>query len=575
VVTEEHSKKHMNIIQTKAKTHWLAPGKLSCMAAALVFSAFQGFAQQVPSQPVKNIVLVHGAFSDGSSWAKVIPLLEAKGLHVTAVQNPLSSLADDVETTRRAIAKQDGPVILVGHSWAGMVISEAGNDPKVVGLVYVTAIVPDERQAASDVLKPYAPGPGLGEAKPDASGFLSLTRKGIDEDFVPDLQPAERANIYAIQGAWNSACLADKVSVPAWTTKPSWFIAAANDQMLPPEYEQAVAAHIHATTTTLATGHVPMLSSPKQVAAVIIEAANAPFTALDAAHTSAKYVFPANFDTQEIQTDGATIHVRVGGQGPAVVLLHGFGDTGDMWAPMAAELAPDHRVVVPDLRGMGLSSHPAGGYDKKTQAADIRSVLTQLGIDHAAIVGHDIGATVAYAYAVRYPDKTDRLVVMDAPVPGIPPWDEIVRSPALWHFAFGGPDAERLVAGRERIYLDRFWNEFAGDPSKIDEATRVHYTAFYAQPGAMHSAFAQFLSIPKDVEDNKVSITTKLTMPVLAIGAAKAFGANVAIIMRNAADNVTEVMIADSGHWLMDEQPTATIAAVQNFLDQKTTTQSH
>jgi len=182
-------------------------------------------------------------------------------------------------------------------------------------------------------------------------------------------------------------------------------------------------------------------------------------TASDAAHANAKFVFPAGFQTQEIQTDGATIHVRVGGEGPAVVLLHGFGDTGDMWAPMAAELARDHRVVVPDLRGMGLSSHPAGGYDKKTQAADIRSVLTQLGIDHAAVVGHDIGATIAYAYAARYPDKTDRLVMMDAPVPGIPPWDEIVRNPALWHFSFGGPDAERLVAGRERIYLDRFWNE--------------------------------------------------------------------------------------------------------------------
>ena len=291
--------------------------------------------------------------------------------------------------------------------------------------------------------------------------------------------------------------------------------------------------------------------------------------------TGASSVFPANFRTQEIQADGATIHVRVGGQGPAVVLLHGFGNTGDMWALMAAELAHDHRVAVPDLRGMGLSSHPAGGYDKKTQAADIRSVLAQLGIDHATIVGHDIGATVAYAYAARYPDKTDRLVVMDAPVPGIPPWDEIVRSPALWHFSFGGPDAERLVAGRERIYLDRFWNEFAGDPSKIDEATRVHYTAFYAQPGAMHSAFAQFLSIPKDVEDNKVSMMTKLTMPVLAIGAAKMFGANEAIVMRNAADDVTEVVIANSGHWLMEEQPTATIAAVHNFLDRKTTTQSH
>src|SRR5258708_18177877 len=277
--------------------------------------------------------------------------------------------------------------------------------------------------------------------------------------------------------------------------------------------------------------------------------------------------FPANFQTQEIQTDGATIHVRVGGEGPAVVLLHGFGDTGDMWAPMAAELARDHRVVVPDLRGMGLSSHPAGGYDKKTQAADIRSVLTQLGIDHAAVVGHDIGATVAYAYAARYPDKTDRLVMMDAPVPGIPPWDDIVRNPALWHFSFGGPDAERVVAGRERIYLHRFWNAFAGDPSKIDEATRRHYAAIYARPGAMHSAFAQFLAIgQKDEADNLKAMWTKLTMPVRAIGAAKAFGANVAVVMRNAAPDVQEPLVPNAGHWLLEEAPAVTIAPVQDFL---------
>jgi len=277
--------------------------------------------------------------------------------------------------------------------------------------------------------------------------------------------------------------------------------------------------------------------------------------------------FPDEFHTQEIQGDGVTLHVRVGGHGSAVVLLHGFGDTGDMWAPLAAELSSHHTVIVPDLRGMGLSSHPASGYDKRTQAADIRTVLSQLGVDRAQVVGHDIGTMVAYAYAARYPDKTVRLVVMDAPIPGIPPWDDIVRSPALWHFSFGGPDAERLVAGRERIYLDRFWNEFAGDRSKIDEATRVHYAEFYARPGAMHSAFAQFLSIPKDVEDNKASMTSKLTMPVLAIGGAASFGANEAIVMRNAAVNVTEVVIPKSGHWLMEEQPAATIAAVRAFLD--------
>ena len=277
--------------------------------------------------------------------------------------------------------------------------------------------------------------------------------------------------------------------------------------------------------------------------------------------------FPADFRSSQVVNADATINVRVGGHGPAVVLIHGFGNTGDMWSPMAAELAKDHTVVVPDLRGMGLSSHPAGGYDKWTQAGDIRAVLDTLGIDRADIVGHDIGVMVAYAYAARYPAKTSRLVVIDSPIPGIPPWNQIVRLPALWHFNFGGPDAERLVAGRERIYLDRFWNEFAGDPSKIDEATRRHYAAIYARPGAMHSAFAQFLAIgQKDEADNLKAMETKLAMPVLAIGAEKAFGANVAVVMRNAATNVQEVVVPNAGHWLMEEAPAATIAAVQNFL---------
>lgn len=276
--------------------------------------------------------------------------------------------------------------------------------------------------------------------------------------------------------------------------------------------------------------------------------------------------FPAAFRTQEVAVDGGTIHVRVGGRGPAVVLLHGFGDTGDMWAPLATDLARDHTVVVPDLRGMGLSSIPAGGYDKKTQAGDIRAVLASLGIEHSVVVGHDIGTMVAYAYAARYPQQTERLVVMDAPVPGIPPWNEIVRSPLLWHFDFGGPDMERLVAGRERIYLDRFWNEFAGDPRKVDEATRQHYAKLYARPGAMHAAFLQFRSIRQDAVDNEASNKTRLTMPVLAVGGEKSFGANEAIVMRNAADNVTEVVVPGAGHWLMEEAPAQTIQAVRQFI---------
>lgn len=204
---------------------------------------------------------------------------------------------------------------------------------------------------------------------------------------------------------------------------------------------------------------------------------------------------------------------------------------------------------------------------KKTQAGDIRGVLAALGIEHSVVIGHDIGTMVAYAYAARYRDRTDKLVVMDAPVPGVPPWNDIVRLPALWHFDFGGPDAERLVAGRERIYLDRFWNEFAGNPAKVDEATRAHYATLYARPGAMHAAFAQFRSIRQDAVDNQASLTPKLAMPVLAIGGEKSFGNNEAIVMRNAADHVTEVVVPGAGHWLMEEAPGPTVQAVRAFLE--------
>ena len=178
--------------------------------------------------------------------------------------------------------------------------------------------------------------------------------------------------------------------------------------------------------------------------------------------------FPPSFHVQEIPTDGAVIHVRIGGKGPAVVMLHGFGDTGDMWAPVAAVLVQGRTVVVPDLRGMGLSSHPEGGYEKKTQALDIAQVLNKLQIEKADLVTHDIGNMVGYAFAAQFPARVTRWVVIDAPLPGIGPWDEIIRAPALWHFNFRGPDVERLVKGRERIYLDRFWNELSLNPQAID-----------------------------------------------------------------------------------------------------------
>ena len=199
--------------------------------------------------------------------------------------------------------------------------------------------------------------------------------------------------------------------------------------------------------------------------------------------------FPSGFHNEKIKTDGATIHVRVGGNGPAVVMLHGFGDTGDMWAPVAANLVREHAVVVPDLRGMGLSSHPEGGYDKKAQAGNIAQILDKLKIKKADLVTHDIGNMVGYAFAAQFPERVTSWVIIDAPLPGIGPWEEIIRSPALWHFNFRGPDVERLVKGRERIYLDRFWNELSANRKAIDEKTRRHYARLYARPGAMHSAF--------------------------------------------------------------------------------------
>jgi pimeloyl-ACP methyl ester carboxylesterase len=280
--------------------------------------------------------------------------------------------------------------------------------------------------------------------------------------------------------------------------------------------------------------------------------------------------YPAEFRTENIATDGATIHVRVGGKGPAVVLLHGFGDTGDMWAPLAKLLAQGHTVVVPDLRGMGLSSHPDAGYDKKTQAGDIAHVLDHLKIEQTALVTHDIGNMVGYAFAAQFPDRVMRWVAMDAPLPGIGPWEEIIRSPALWHFNFRGPDVERLVKGRERIYLDRFWNELSADPKGIDELTREHYAELYARPGAMHSAFEQFAGFTQDAADNKAFVAKgKLVMPVLAVGAEKSFGTGMADDLRFVAENVTGAVIPNSGHWLMEEQPEATIAAIRAFIDDK------
>ena len=278
--------------------------------------------------------------------------------------------------------------------------------------------------------------------------------------------------------------------------------------------------------------------------------------------------FPKGFRTQEIATNGTVLHVRSGGSGPAVVLLHGYGETGDMWAPLAADLARDHTVVVPDLRGMGLSATAVTGFDKKNQGRDIAGVLDALKLGKVAVVAHDIGNMVGYAFVAEDPARVTRFVLMDAPVPGVGPWEEILKNPLLWHFRFGGPDMERLVKGRERIYLDRFWNEFSADPKRFSEGSRAHYAKIYARPGAMHAGFSQFAAFDQDAKDNAVFMAQgKLAMPVLAIGGEKSFGLTMGAVMAFAASDVTPLVIADSGHWLMEEQPAATVAAVRAFLD--------
>lgn len=233
----------------------------------------QGVSMAASQQPVRNVVLVHGAWADGSSWAKVIPLLEERGLHVVAVQNPLSSLADDVAAAKRVIDAQDGPVVLVGHSYGGAVISEAGNNPKVARLVYVAAFAPDTGESLGNTAKNFAPPPVASEVRPIEDNYVVLTRKGVTEDFAQDLSPVEKQVLAATQAPTSGSVFTASISKAAWRYKPSWYVVAENDRMINPVYERFAAKRMGAKTLALPTSHVPMLSRPKEVAAFIAEAA--------------------------------------------------------------------------------------------------------------------------------------------------------------------------------------------------------------------------------------------------------------------------------------------------------------
>jgi pimeloyl-ACP methyl ester carboxylesterase len=249
-----------------------------CLASALlagsVFSVSAAHAAPPQDLKGKNVVLVHGAFADGSSWDKVIPLLEARGLHVVSVQNPLSSLADDAAATQRVIDQQQGPVVLVGHSWGGVVITQAGNDDKVKALVYVAAFAPDAGQSINDMLKGQPAPAWASELRKDSAGYLTLSTDAVVHDFAQDLPVAQARVVAATQGPWFAGCTDDKVTTAAWHTKPSWFVVAKQDRMIDPRAEAAMASQIGATTTSIDASHVAMLSQPRAVAAAIIAAAS-------------------------------------------------------------------------------------------------------------------------------------------------------------------------------------------------------------------------------------------------------------------------------------------------------------
>jgi pimeloyl-ACP methyl ester carboxylesterase len=247
---------------------------LKCvLAIASIGLLIAGGSLMAQSTAVKNVVLVHGAFADGSSWSKVIPLLQAKGFNVTSVAIPLTSFADDVAATKRAIAATDGPVILVGHSYGGLVITEAGNDPKVAGLVYAAAFAPDANQTIAEISKPFPPAPGLTKVRPLTDGFILLTPEGIETAFAQDLTGEEKALLISVQPQTSGSIFDARPTTAAWHTKPSWYIVASNDRMIAPEQEKSMAKQMNATTTVLPSSHVVMLTHPKEVAKVIEDAA--------------------------------------------------------------------------------------------------------------------------------------------------------------------------------------------------------------------------------------------------------------------------------------------------------------
>jgi pimeloyl-ACP methyl ester carboxylesterase len=284
--------------------------------------------------------------------------------------------------------------------------------------------------------------------------------------------------------------------------------------------------------------------------------------------TASAHAGAAAPDDRFATVNGIKLHYLSAGNGPMVVLLHGYAETSRMWLPLMAELAATHRVVAPDLRGAGGSDKPDTGYDKKTMAQDVHALVQSLGAKQITIVGHDIGLMVAYAYAAQFPQETERVVLMDAFLPGIGDWKSVWLLRDLWHFHFYGPTPLALVKGRERTYFEHFWNDFAADPKhSVSETDRRIYAKAYAQSGGMRAGFEYFRNFERDAADFAEMGKTKLTMPMLVLSGEKAGGTFLIEQAKLVDSEVKGQVVQGSGHWLMDEAPGTVIPAIVEFIN--------
>ena len=266
--------------------------------------------------------------------------------------------------------------------------------------------------------------------------------------------------------------------------------------------------------------------------------------------------------------NGVRLHYLTVGTGDPIVLLHGYAETSHMWLPLAAELASTHTVIAPDLRGAGRSSKPDGGYTKAEMAVDIHALVHKLGFERIQIVGHDIGLMVAYAYAAQYPSEVQRIALMDAFLPGVGDWRNVWLMRDLWHFHFYGKTPLALVHGRERIYFEHFWNDFAANPKhSVPERDRRFYAKEYARPGGMRAGFEYFHAFEKDAEDFARFAKTPLPIPMLVLAGEKGSRSYLTQQAKLVATNVEGVVVRNSGHWLMEEAPTQVIPKLVEFLN--------